>query len=453
MLEAEGWHKEQGPRGKSLQTYYLPPGVMRGPGFKNRVDYFDSRTLVLRHLSKAIEQGANTADAATAKAAYEVDWCEIDSDHDGRQGADSADAATAKAAYEVDRCEIDSDQDDRQGSLSETLPVVELRQPAQAEAITLDLTDDAAIDSSVCCMPNMPCDHLSCPSSQRVAKEGPELACSVDLTASSLDEIPTPSRVPELPARSPTQDEAAIAKVMSLRALIEISTSSSPEKEVLATLRRLEALGPFSLETLRTTLVGKAVNSLQKRTSSVTVRAYARTLLKSWKGAVSHGSPAPPQAAMAPPGVDPEIWPQIPAECRTWAVSASPSTPARSLSHAVQSTSSQKQNSIPRRIAHDQRTEAKRRRLTLAHRSHRSSQVEHRSKRPKEAVHLSEPKKSVELQSDSCVVCLSRPKSHAFVPCGHECVCGQCSEALIRSGAGKCPICRTDVAMAMKIFR
>eukprot|EP00439_Symbiodinium_sp_Y106_P023271 s6400_g2.t2 len=50
-LEAQGWRMEHGPRGKGRQAYYLPPGVKRGPGKKNRVDYFDSKKLVLQLLS------------------------------------------------------------------------------------------------------------------------------------------------------------------------------------------------------------------------------------------------------------------------------------------------------------------------------------------------------------------------------------------------------------------
>eukprot|EP00747_Dinoflagellata_sp_TGD_P061579 gnl/TRDRNA2_/TRDRNA2_152586_c0_seq1.p1 gnl/TRDRNA2_/TRDRNA2_152586_c0~~gnl/TRDRNA2_/TRDRNA2_152586_c0_seq1.p1 ORF type:complete len:474 (-),score=71.29 gnl/TRDRNA2_/TRDRNA2_152586_c0_seq1:133-1395(-) len=46
-LTAEGWSIENGPRG---DPYYMPPGIRRGPGAKVRVDYFDSRMQVMRHL-------------------------------------------------------------------------------------------------------------------------------------------------------------------------------------------------------------------------------------------------------------------------------------------------------------------------------------------------------------------------------------------------------------------
>merc|ERR1740130_21648 len=67
-LESQGWQIEQGPRGKGWQTYYLPPGIKRGAGFKNRVDYFDSKSLVLKYLSGAdISAGSKKGLAAKGK--------------------------------------------------------------------------------------------------------------------------------------------------------------------------------------------------------------------------------------------------------------------------------------------------------------------------------------------------------------------------------------------------
>ncbi|CAE7752725.1 unnamed protein product [Symbiodinium necroappetens] len=63
-LEAQGWQIEHGPRGKGRQAYYLPPGVKRGPGKKNRVDYFDSRKLVLQLLSCKDGRGTEVSEAA-----------------------------------------------------------------------------------------------------------------------------------------------------------------------------------------------------------------------------------------------------------------------------------------------------------------------------------------------------------------------------------------------------
>ena len=52
--------------------------------------------------------------------------------------------------------------------------------------------------------------------------------------------------------------------------------------------------------------------------------------------------------------------------------------------------------------------------------------------------------------SEACVVCMDGAKSHVLVPCGHQCVCGPCSERLAQ---GHCPVCRTAVTMAMPVFK
>lgn len=48
QLSAAGWRKELA--GKA--PYFLPPGVQRGPGKKNRVDYFDSKKAVLEYVQR-----------------------------------------------------------------------------------------------------------------------------------------------------------------------------------------------------------------------------------------------------------------------------------------------------------------------------------------------------------------------------------------------------------------
>lgn len=49
QLTQQGWRTEYGPKGNDQQVYYLPPGVNRF-AHKSRVDYFDSKLLVVRHL-------------------------------------------------------------------------------------------------------------------------------------------------------------------------------------------------------------------------------------------------------------------------------------------------------------------------------------------------------------------------------------------------------------------
>ncbi len=50
-----------------------------------------------------------------------------------------------------------------------------------------------------------------------------------------------------------------------------------------------------------------------------------------------------------------------------------------------------------------------------------------------------------------CVVCMDLPNTHAFVPCGHRCVCAECSQPILQSSA-RCPVCRAHVTQAIKIF-
>ena len=38
----------------------------------------------------------------------------------------------------------------------------------------------------------------------------------------------------------------------------------------------------------------------------------------------------------------------------------------------------------------------------------------------------------------TCIVCFVNPKSHAAVPCGHQCACGDCAAKL-----KECPVCRS----------
>mmetsp|Transcript_53068 Transcript_53068/g.153013 ORF Transcript_53068/g.153013 Transcript_53068/m.153013 type:complete len:147 (+) Transcript_53068:1177-1617(+) len=58
-------------------------------------------------------------------------------------------------------------------------------------------------------------------------------------------------------------------------------------------------------------------------------------------------------------------------------------------------------------------------------------------------------------EEQCCVVCLANPKSHAFVPCGHRCVCGVCSQEILHKGVrdgASCPVCRAPATGALHIF-
>ena len=42
----------------------------------------------------------------------------------------------------------------------------------------------------------------------------------------------------------------------------------------------------------------------------------------------------------------------------------------------------------------------------------------------------------------TCIICFARPKSHAAMPCGHQCACCPCSERM-----PACPYCREPVLL------
>lgn len=64
-------------------------------------------------------------------------------------------------------------------------------------------------------------------------------------------------------------------------------------------------------------------------------------------------------------------------------------------------------------------------------------------RRQQAALNRRRPKavKRVQLPDGECCVCLDKQSTHAFVPCGHLCVCSSCAELLMRVDA-KCPYCR-----------
>ena len=49
---------------------------------------------------------------------------------------------------------------------------------------------------------------------------------------------------------------------------------------------------------------------------------------------------------------------------------------------------------------------------------------------------------------EQCNVCLSNKKNYACVPCGHLCLCGECSNKI----TDKCPICNNEITSIIKIF-
>mmetsp|Transcript_88148 Transcript_88148/g.221898 ORF Transcript_88148/g.221898 Transcript_88148/m.221898 type:complete len:558 (+) Transcript_88148:54-1727(+) len=54
-----------------------------------------------------------------------------------------------------------------------------------------------------------------------------------------------------------------------------------------------------------------------------------------------------------------------------------------------------------------------------------------------------------------CIVCMAEPKSHAFIPCGHRCVCMNCSAGILearRQTSVACPMCRAPTTGSIQIF-
>ena len=50
--------------------------------------------------------------------------------------------------------------------------------------------------------------------------------------------------------------------------------------------------------------------------------------------------------------------------------------------------------------------------------------------------------------STKCVICIDSERTHAFVPCGHRCVCDLCSRVV----PATCPLCRKPVKSRMRIY-
>ena len=71
--------------------------------------------------------------------------------------------------------------------------------------------------------------------------------------------------------------------------------------------------------------------------------------------------------------------------------------------------------------------------------------------KPSQVSTITEKKKSTSSAANedlgTCCICLERPSTHAFVPCGHKCVCKECGDVVM-----KCPHCRGPKAMLIKIF-
>lgn len=50
-----------------------------------------------------------------------------------------------------------------------------------------------------------------------------------------------------------------------------------------------------------------------------------------------------------------------------------------------------------------------------------------------------------------CIICMDAPNDHAFLLCGHLCVCRECGQSVLE-GSGQCPVCRSDVVAMLKTY-
>lgn len=74
-------------------------------------------------------------------------------------------------------------------------------------------------------------------------------------------------------------------------------------------------------------------------------------------------------------------------------------------------------------------------------------------KKKKESVVVKQPEKIYDNEEDTdCVICMDAIKSIVLVPCGHYCLCEDCSVKLeiLTIGDRKCPMCRTVIEHCIK---
>jgi hypothetical protein len=53
--------------------------------------------------------------------------------------------------------------------------------------------------------------------------------------------------------------------------------------------------------------------------------------------------------------------------------------------------------------------------------------------------------------ADECCVCLSKPKTHLLLPCGHKCLCEDCVTDFAMGGV-TCPLCREPVENTARVY-
>lgn len=59
-------------------------------------------------------------------------------------------------------------------------------------------------------------------------------------------------------------------------------------------------------------------------------------------------------------------------------------------------------------------------------------------------------KASIVKERGTCIICLERSSTYAYVPCCHLCICETCTS--YDSVHGTCPVCRKESLQLMKVF-
>jgi hypothetical protein len=68
------------------------------------------------------------------------------------------------------------------------------------------------------------------------------------------------------------------------------------------------------------------------------------------------------------------------------------------------------------------------------------------------------PESAAGRREAACIVCLDAPRTHAYVPCGHFCVCFSCAKRQAKqryttaSAHSSCPVCQQPSTRVMRIF-
>lgn len=63
------------------------------------------------------------------------------------------------------------------------------------------------------------------------------------------------------------------------------------------------------------------------------------------------------------------------------------------------------------------------------------------------------PPPLIKKRSASCVICYDKSPNHIIVPCGHQCLCGDCCNRKPGINVGnKCPICRETIGQIIQVY-